>query len=124
MPARLSRRRIAEYAADQLIAQKNIVPDLARMLVEDGRTREIELLVRDIEAALAVRGTVIATVTTARGLDEDIKRAISELIGPGDVKLRERIEKSIIGGLRIDLPGQRLDATIKHKLAALRAQKI
>lgn len=124
MPARLSRRRIAEYAADQLIAQKNIVPDLARMLVNDVRTREVELLVRDIEAALAVRGTVIATVTTARGLDEDIKRAISELIGPGDVKLRERIEKSIIGGLRIDLPGQRLDATIKHKLAALRAQKI
>lgn len=124
MPTHLSRRKIADYAADQIAAGKDVIRDLAVLLVADGRTREVELLVRDIEAALSVRGLVIATVTSAHSLGEDIKRAIAELVGSKDLKLREKIDNSVIGGLRIDLPGQRLDDTIKHKLAALRAQKI
>lgn len=124
MPTHLSRRKIADYAADQIAAGKDVIRDLAVLLVADGRTREVELLVRDIEAALSVRGIVVATVTSAHSLGEDIKRAIAELVGSKDLKLREKIDNSVIGGLRIDLPGQRLDDTIKHKLAALRAQKI
>lgn len=124
MPIHLSRRKIADYAADKLAAGENIIPDLAGMLVADGRTREVELLVRDIEAALSDRGIVVATVISAHRLGEDIKRAIAELVDCKDLKLREKIDGSVIGGLRIDLPGQRLDGTIKHKLAALRAQKI
>ncbi|MGB2787381.1 MAG: F0F1 ATP synthase subunit delta [Candidatus Saccharimonadaceae bacterium] len=124
MPTHLSRRKIADYAADQIAAGKDVIRDLAVLLVADGRTREVELLVRDIEAALSVRGIVVATVTSAHSLGEDIKRAIAELVGSEDLKLREKIDDSVIGGLRIDLPGQRLDDTIKHKLAALRAQKI
>lgn len=124
MPTRLSRRKIADYAADQIAAGKNVIHDLAGLLVTDGRTREVELLVRDIEAALSDRGIVVATVTSAHSLGEDIKRAIAGLVDSKDLKLREKIDDSVIGGLRIDLPGQRFDDTIKHKLAALRAQKI
>ena len=124
MSSHLSRRKIADYSADKLAAGENIIHDLAGMLVADGRTREVELLVRDIETALSDRGIVVATVISAHKLGEDIKQAIAELVDSKDLKLREKIDGSVIGGLRIDLPGQRLDGTIKHKLAALRAQKI
>jgi len=56
MALRLSRRRIAAYAADKLLGgqpRSAVLREVAAYLVASGRTREQELLVRDIEATLA-----------------------------------------------------------------------
>lgn len=125
MSGRLSRRKLAEYAAEKLLAgDDSVVAQLAAHIVTEKRQREVELLVRDIEAAMASRGTVVATVTTVQKLTDDIKRAVTEMIGAERVVLREHQDASVIGGIVIDTPNRRFDGTVRRKLNELRAQKI
>ena len=122
MHGKLSRRKIAAYVADRV--QQGAVPEqvlmeVAAYLYESRRLREMTLVVRAIEDALLERGTVVATVTSARPLDDQLKQ-----IGAGEVHLREGVDPSVLGGLRVQTPEASYDATIAHKLNGLRAAKV
>ena len=126
MAERLSRRKIANYVADNVskgVAVDKVIAEVAAYLVDSRRTRELQLVVRAIEDELAARGEVIANVTTARALDDSLKQAVESVVGAKTIHLRESVDESVIGGVKIDLPGATLDATIKRKLLALRQAK-
>lgn len=127
MSTRLSRRKLAVYAAQKLLDgtdKKKVLKELAAYLVDTGRTREMHLIVRDIESELALRGVVIADIVSARPLTASMKTQIGKLIGAKDIQLRQTVDPSVLGGVRVDLPGQRFDGTIRHKLNALKASKV
>ena len=127
MANRLSRRKIALYVADRLSGGAKlpaVMKEAAAFLVDTRRTRETDLLVRDIEAELAARGTVVADVTTAFGLNDEIKKQIAHMVGAKDLQLRETVDQSVLGGVQIDIPGKRFDGTLRHRLAALKAKQI
>lgn len=127
MANRLSRRKIALYVADRLSGGAKlpaVMKEAAAFLVDTRRTRETDLLVRDIEAELAARGTVVADVTTAFGLNDEIKKQIAQMVGAKDLQLRETVDQSVLGGVQIDIPGKRFDGTLRHRLAALKAKQI
>ena len=124
MPIRLSRRKLATFTTEKLLAgasKKAIFRELAAYLVDTGRTRELELIIRDIEDMLANRGVVVADIVSARPLTHSMKAEIGTLINARSVQLREKVDESVLGGVRIDLPGRRFDGTIRHKLNALKA---
>lgn len=152
--ARVSRRKLAMYAAERLLAgDDNVIEELAALIVSEKRERELDLLVRDIEVELAERGTIVATVESAHKLDDDTKRAIERLLASAEgrsaarasssdarseacrpetdgssrdlkVLLRESIDKTLIGGFKLRTPTGSLDATMSKKLHDLRAGKI
>jgi F0F1-type ATP synthase delta subunit len=127
MANRISRRKIALHVADRLSGGAKlpvVMKEAAAFLVDTRRTREADLLVRDIEAELATRGTVVADVTSAFGLDGEIKKQIAGMVGAKDLQLRETIDPSVLGGMQIDIPGKRFDGTLRHRLAALKAKQI
>lgn len=127
MALRLSRRKIATYAADQLLAGKtkaDVLRSVAAYLVEAGRTREAILLVRDIEDVLASRGHVVADVTSAHPLTTTLKDEIKNLVGGDSLQIRELVDSGVLGGMKIDVPGKRFDGTIRRKLTALRAKQL
>lgn len=127
MAQRVSRRKMADYAADAIISgqpPKVVLQQLAAYLVTANRTREQELLVRDIETALAMRGLVVADVTSARSLTATLEQDIKKMTGASQVQLRERHDPSVLGGVRIDVAGKRFDGTLRHKLNALKAQQL
>jgi F0F1-type ATP synthase delta subunit len=129
MAVRLSRRKLATFVTERLLAgDKTAVMQLAAYLVETRRTRELPLVVRDIEAALAARGVVVADVATATPLGETAAKAIRKFIADqydgGMVQLRVAEDASLLGGAKIRLPGSELDTTIRRKLTTLRANKI
>lgn len=129
MAVRVSRRKIAAYCADRLIAGDTSVADqLAAYLVDERRTREVELVVRDIEAALAARGVMIADVASATKLSEATKKAIGSFLTEADgstrVYLREALDPSLLGGVKVTTPDAELDATIRRKLTTLKASKV
>jgi F-type H+-transporting ATPase subunit delta len=127
MANRLSRRKIAAYAVDRLdggAESAEVVKEMAAFLVDTRRTRELDLLIRDIEGELALRGTVIADVTSAYPLGEEIKKQIAELVDAKHLQLREAVDSSVLGGVRVEVPGGRFDGTIKHRLAVLKAKQI
>ena len=77
----MSRRKLAKYAAEQLLAGNDaVLEEIAGFLIYEKHEREVELLARDIEAELAERGTVVATVESATPLDEATKDAIKRLL--------------------------------------------
>jgi F-type H+-transporting ATPase subunit delta len=127
MAARLSRRKIAAHVADSLVSGKkpgDVMRTVAAYLVDTRRTRELELLVRDIETALSERGITVADVASAHPLSATLKTEVAKMIGGKSVQLRETIDPTLLGGIRIDIPGKRFDGTVRRKLTALRAKQL
>jgi F-type H+-transporting ATPase subunit delta len=126
--AKLSRRKIAAYFADEVIAGRDLVKPLAAYLIQSKRIREASLIVRDIEAALADRGVLFADVTSSFDLSDDTKKAIGHYLQDKtkakDIHLRTDVDESLLGGVRIETPDQRLDASLRHRLNQLTASKI
>ena len=129
----VSRRKLAKYAAEQLLAGNDaVLEEIASLLVHEKRQREIELLVRDVEAELAEHGEIVASVESARKLDVDTKREIEKYLmsvvsannNKSKVTLKESINPTLIGGFKLRMPTTTLDATIAKKLNDLRAKKI
>lgn len=127
MAATLSRRKIAGNAAARLSGgedTKTVLRDIAAYLIDTGRKSEARLIIRDIEAMLVDVGTAIGTITSARPLSKTSLDAVESFIKHHDkrvkrVVLRERIDESLIGGVKIELPGSQLDASVKAKLDQL-----
>lgn len=124
---KLSRRVVSRYIADQLIAGKDrdaVVRSLAAYIAEHRLAGDIELIVVDIARNLASAGHIEANVTTAYPLDTSLKHAVVEYVkrieSASDVEVLEHIDPSILGGIIIETPSKRFDASITTKLKRLR----
>ena len=129
MSKKLSRRIIADYCADQIVAKDSqIIKKLAAFLVDTKRTREATLIVRDIESALAARGTVVARVVVAHELqtsvEAEIKKFIASATDASKVAMQVSTNPSLLGGIRINTPDSQYDDTVQGKLKTLRANKV
>lgn len=126
---RLSRRAIAKYATDQITSgadTKKLVLQLAAYLVETRRTGELSLIIRDIQFYLSEAGSVSGVITTATALTAETKSAIEQYIkkqtGATTVALDSFIDPSIIGGVKVSIPGRELDATVSRSLTILKTR--
>ena len=129
MANRISRRKLAEHVAAELLKGKtSVLDELAAYLIDTRRTREAELIVRDVEAALLESGTLLADVVTAHELSGSTKTALIDYLqkktDAKTVKLRESRDESLIGGVKVTIPGAVLDTSIRHKLNVLRTTKL
>lgn len=127
MPARTSRRKLARYVAERLMNNDvTVVDEVAALLSHENRQREVDLLVRDIQAELAERGLTVVTVESARSLTDEARSAIMMLLKKPQtvVQLSEVVRPELIGGFKLRTPTATLDATVLKKLNDLRAKKI
>lgn len=120
----ISRHKLAQTTAAAVVdGDAQAMQRLAAYLVDHGRSQEAELVVRDIEQALTQHGVVVADVTSARALSPEavqaIKAFISSETGARTVHLREHIDASVIGGVRLAYGDKLLDATVMAKLDRL-----
>ena len=118
----LSRRRVTDYLARQIIDGTSIetaMQQLAAYLLEHKFTHQADRYVADVEAALARLGQTVVDVTTARPLDAELRRQITEQVS-GQTTVREHIDPDIIGGIIIKTPSRVLDASVRTQLRQLR----
>lgn len=123
---RLSRRKLAAFIAGKLVegtAAEDVIKQAAAYLIETRQTHDVELLVRDIEEVLMEQGIVIADVTAAYPLTEQTKAAIADFLEAKELHVRETVDKTVLGGVRVELPGQRYDGTLRHKIGRLKANQ-
>lgn len=127
--AKLSRRSIAMYVANELVAAKNrkqVVLQLAAYLVESRRTSELPLVVRDIEYYLSEKGSVSGVITSAFDLSAETKKAIEKYVkqhtGAKEVSLTNFVDPTVLGGVKVSIPGQELDTTIRRNLTTLKTR--
>ena len=90
--------------------------------------RRREEVLASVAAAYALEadraaGIVRGVAESARPLPEEEMRALEEALGRAagaTVKLVHRLVPELVGGIRIDLGGRRLDATVPGRFASLR----
>jgi F0F1-type ATP synthase delta subunit len=116
-----SRMQVAAYVADRLERERTgALRSAAAWLQAHGQARQAPYLARDIAQVLAARGYVVARVTTARPLGaqarERVQAFVAEATGARTVELETAVEPGMIGGVRLEVPGRALDASVRAKL--------
>jgi F-type H+-transporting ATPase subunit delta len=98
--------------------------NLARLLIESNRVREVRGVADEFEALVdAGAGRVRATVTTAVELTpaerDQIAKQLSERLGK-EIRIEVVVDKRILGGLKLQYGDRLIDATLATKLQQLR----
>lgn len=122
----ISRRQLASYVADSLVAGKTeVIDQLSAYLVSERRVKEVDSLVRDIEKALESRGTLVAHVSSSHGLDpvqqEKIESLLKERYNAKHVVIDNRTEKYLLGGVVIRTASDELDSSLRRNINRLKA---
>ncbi len=125
---KLSRRVLARYVATELQAGTNrtkVMQELAAYVVEHRLHSQLELILADVAANLVTLGHIEATVTTARPLTDELRAELLDYVkrveGLSDITLNESVDPEILGGVIIETPGKRFDASVSTKLKRLRS---
>jgi F-type H+-transporting ATPase subunit delta len=100
---------------------------LALLLVRRGRAALLPDLAREFERLLdRERGVVTAIVTSAAPLSDADAKAVSERVAAlrnaETVRLEQRVDESLIGGLTIRVGDRLIDASVRGRLERLRAR--
>ena len=117
-----SRAQVAEVLAGKLSGEGRAaaVKQAAAWLVSTGRGRQADYLARDVAAVLERQGYALVRIVTARKIGDEARRKVEiyvrELTGAEKLELVTEVEPSLIGGVLIETPTARLDATVKQKL--------
>jgi F0F1-type ATP synthase delta subunit len=119
-----SRAQVATMVADKLKSgRREAVREAAAWLVDTGRERQAGYLARDVASLLADRGYVLVKVTSARRLDHAaltaIEKFVREATAAKHLEVIQEIDTALVGGVRVELPGAALDASVSSKLARL-----
>lgn len=97
---------------------------IATLAVERGLGGSLDTLAaRFGEIAESRRGIVVADVTTAIALTDALRASLTEKLSAAlgrPVTLRERVDETILGGIRINVAGRVLDGTLSSQLDAMR----
>ncbi len=119
-----SRHHLAEVIGKRSLRTTNtktLARELAAYLLETNQTNSLESLMRDVMAYRAEHGVVEATAVSAHSLTADVKRQVRHILKDQypDLKttmIDEKLDPSVIGGIRVEMPGEQLDATVEAKL--------
>ena len=101
---------------------KNRVQDLTMkfllLLLNKGREAILSEVIRHyIDLDMADKGVLLAEVISAKPISENIKKDIKNKISAnGNVQLTEKIDKSILGGLIINIGDSQYDASVRKKI--------
>lgn len=125
---KLSRRQLASYGADQLMAGRainKVAQELAAALIAMQKPKEADLLIQDIAWQLETRGqAAVASVSVAQPMSSDLKdnltKQLKTALNVKDVEIDETVDQKLIGGLRIDTATRSWDKTLLRTLMDIR----
>ncbi|MDB5182683.1 MAG: hypothetical protein JWO47_467 [Candidatus Saccharibacteria bacterium] len=124
----ISRPELAEIIGARTLEvddETRLKQAIASYLLEEDRTDDIESLMRDVLKYRADHGYVEATVVSAFPLSQASKAGVtdalkSEFPGAKGYVLNQRIDETVIGGVRLEMAGEELDLTVRAKLNTLK----
>lgn len=113
----------AENIMDQM-GIGDITADFVKVLLKHGRVGLLPLIVREFRDICGpLTGEYTAVVHTARLLTADqadrLAEALSEAFG-GTVRLHQRVDASLLAGVKITVGDRTLDGTVAGRLAELK----
>lgn len=119
---REDKRRVVKLALGDKVGRTVI--GLLDVLIDKRREALLDTIIASFDDLLDEHdGRVQAQVTSARTLDADLAdalRAALELRTQRRVVLHQRVDQSLIGGIRVSLGDQVLDGTLRRRLSDMR----
>ncbi len=120
----LTRKELAEVIGEKTMHVQDrqaLAASIAAYLTTSGQRVDIDSLLRDVMQYRLERGIVEVVAVSAHPIDEngiqDIRNLLMEHFPKAtSVIVNNRIDPSVIGGVRIELPQESLDLSIKSKL--------
>jgi F0F1-type ATP synthase delta subunit len=118
------RTRLSRIIADRTLKSgitKDLSREVAAYLISEGRTSELESVLRDVQADWAQVGHVEVLARSAFPLSQDNKTEITAEVrkiypSAEAIIITEERDQDVIGGVRLSLANQQLDLTIEAKL--------
>lgn len=125
---KISRRSLARWAADEFAAGKSaaeVARRLAAVLNQTGMTDSVNFLISDILWELEHRQVLaVGRVTSANELSKQLETAIENQIKKitraQNVVIEKNVDKSVLGGVRVETSSHVWDQTVSRKLSELR----
>lgn len=113
-------RIIAEKTMHVMDKQK-LVREVAEFLVEENLTNDLDAIIREIMGYRAEQGHIEAVAISAHELSSDDLKDIHDILkqeypqGKSFV-IDTRIDPNVVGGVKIEMPGELLDLTLSNRL--------
>ncbi len=125
---KVSRRSLANWAADQLMAGKSakaVAAHLAAVLKQQNMAGQASFLISDIQWELEQRDKLaVAKITSASQLSSQLEKVLDSQIkkatGVHEVLLEKQIDKSVLGGIRVETSSHVWDTTLARKLTEIK----
>ena len=119
-----ARMQVAKIISDKIeggVAFKHLAQEIAAYLLAERRVHELDSLMRDVIQYRALIGINEIDLISAHELDSNLKTEIQQYLNETDLKsktvvLNSRINKDLIGGLRIEINASKiLDLSVRAK---------
>ncbi|CAN5390819.1 hypothetical protein BH10PAT3_BH10PAT3_2100 [soil metagenome] len=115
---------LAEVIAERTLHlhdKKKLEQAIAAYLLEHNDAYELDSLIRDVLVYRAAHGYVEATIISAYPLATQVHSDVLAVIkteypDAKSIVLNQKIDPSVVGGLRIEMAGEELDLTVQAKL--------
>lgn len=103
---------------------QKLAREIAAYITSERRTNELEAIIREVRRLREQQdGIVEVDITTAFPATDKIKRQITDIVGTKNVVINEVIDKSVIGGVRMETSDTYLDLTVRNRLERLKNMK-
>ncbi|MGH7234435.1 MAG: F0F1 ATP synthase subunit delta [Candidatus Saccharimonadales bacterium] len=120
---KVARRQIASAISELSLKTKpdKLANEVAAYLLSEGRSNELDSLMRDVIEDRSEHGVVEVSAVSAHELDQksitDIKHEVkTHYPNAREIIVSPKLDKSIIGGVRLELTNARLDLSLVSKL--------
>lgn len=121
---KVSRTRLAAIITDlaaRPIGTKPLSREIAAYLLTEGRTGELDSIMRDVMQCRVDQGVVEVVATDARPVSSRAKQDITNLVRARfpqakQIIISEELDPTIIGGVQLELANQQLDLSVRAKL--------
>lgn len=124
----IPRRDLADIIGERTLHVRDVrtlAGAIAAYLLEERRTHDLESLIRDVMQYRLDHGTLEADIVSAHELPAHVMTDVKAILGreyphAKEINLDIQIDPSVVGGVRIELPNEQLDMTVRAKLDAFK----
>jgi F0F1-type ATP synthase delta subunit len=121
---KVTRSRIAAVIAKRSlepVSAKHLAQEIAAYVLAEGRTGELDSILRDVMQYRADHGVVEVITVSAHPLDSAVQKDIqaqTRALYPDakQIIVSEELDPSVLGGVRLQFANQQLDLSIRSKL--------
>ncbi len=118
---KITNQALAEMVLSRLKSRKPVVKQLAAYLVNEGRTRDLDAIMRLVRKLRLERsGQTEIDVVSAFAVPRPALERAAKMLGAEKPIFNSRIDKDLIGGARFTTLEQEIDLSLRRKIDNLK----